>query len=55
MLPEKNQGLPVLLGVGREPRPRPIRGCVADLFYLKTRGLRRGEGGGVKAVSEASL
>ena len=33
----------VLLGVGRELRPRPIREWVADLFYVKTRGIGRGD------------
>ena len=33
-----NRGLGVLLGVSREPRPRPIRGWVASLFCVKTRG-----------------
>ena len=27
----------------REPRPRPIRGWVADLFCVKTRGVGRGD------------
>ena len=27
----------------REPRPRPIRGLVADLFCVKTRGVGRGD------------
>ena len=36
-------GLAVLLGVSREPRPRPIREWVADLFCVKTRGLGRGD------------
>ena len=31
---KKNTGLAVLLGVSREPRPRPIRGWVADLFCV---------------------
>ena len=35
---KKNRGLTVLLGVSREPRPRPIRGWEADLFGAKTRG-----------------
>ena len=39
----KNRGLGVWLGVGREPRPRPIRGWVADLFCVKRRGVGRGE------------
>ena len=39
----KNRGLGVLLGVGREPRPRPIRGWVASLFCVKTRGVGRGD------------
>ena len=36
-------GLAVLLGVSREPRPRPIREWVADLFCMKTRGVGRGD------------
>ena len=40
---EKTSGLAVLLGVSREPRPRPIRGWVADLFCVKTRGVGRGD------------
>ena len=39
----KNRGLAVLLGVSREPRPRPIRGWVADLFGAKTSGAGRGD------------
>ena len=38
---KKNRGLGVLLGVSREPRPRPIRGWVADLFRVRTRGVVR--------------
>ena len=34
---EKKQGLALLLGVSREPRPRTILGWVADLFCVKTR------------------
>ena len=40
---KKNRELGVLLGVSREPRPRPIRGWVADLFCVRTRGVVRGE------------
>ena len=40
---KKTKGLGVLLGVSREPRLRPIRGWVASLFYVKTRGVRRGD------------
>ena len=40
---KKNRGLAVLLGVSREPRPRPIRGWVADLFGVKTRGVGKGD------------
>ena len=40
---KKNRGLAVLLGVSRESRPRPTRGWVADLFCVKTRGVRRGD------------
>ena len=40
---EKTSGLVVLLGVSREPRPKPIRGWVADLFRVKTRGVGRGD------------
>ena len=32
------RGLGVLLGVIREPRPKPTRGWVASLFCGKTRG-----------------
>ena len=39
----KNRGLAVLLGVSREPRPRPIRGWVVPLFCVKTRGVGRGD------------
>ena len=42
-LKKKTTGLAVLLGVNRELRLRPIRGCVADLFCVKTRGVGRGE------------
>ena len=38
---KKPRELAVLLGVSREPRPRPMRGWVADLFCVKTRGVRR--------------
>ena len=41
--PEKPRRLGVLLGVSREPRPRPIRGWKASLFCLKTRGVERGD------------
>ena len=37
------RGLAVLLGVSREPRPRPIRGWVADLFCVKIRGVGRAD------------
>ena len=40
---KKNRGLAVLLGVSREPRPRPIRGWVAFLFCVKTRVVGRGD------------
>ena len=40
---KKIRGLAVLLGVIREPRPRPIRGLVAALFCAKTRGVGRGD------------
>ena len=39
---KKNRGLAVLLGVSREPRPRPIRGWVADLFLCENQGGREG-------------
>ena len=39
----KTRGLAVLLGVNWEPRPRPIRGSVASLFCVKTRGVGRGD------------
>ena len=39
----KKRGLVVLLGVSREPRPRPIRGWVACLFCVKTRVVGRGD------------
>ena len=39
----KNRGLTVLLGVSREPRPRPIRGWVVPLFCVRTRGVGRGD------------
>ena len=32
-----------MLGVSREPRPRPILGWVADLFRVRTRRVVRGE------------
>ena len=37
------RGLAVLLGVSREPRPRPIHEWVAELFCVKTRGVGRGD------------
>ena len=37
----KPEGLAVLLGVSREPRPTPIRGWVANLFCVKTKGVGR--------------
>ena len=40
---KKKQGLAVSLGVNREPRLRPIRGWVADLFCVKSRGVMRGD------------
>ena len=40
---KKTIELGVLLGVSREPRPRPIREWVADLFCVKTRGVGRGD------------
>ena len=40
---KKTRGLGVLLGVSREPRHRPIRGWVASLFCVKTRGVGRGD------------
>ena len=40
---KKKQGLAVLLGVSREPRPRTILGWVADLFCVKTRWVGRGD------------
>ena len=39
----KKRGIAVLLGVSKVPRPRPIRGCVADLFCVKTKGVGRGD------------
>ena len=36
-------GLGVLLGVRRVPRARPIRGWLASLFGVKTRGVGRGD------------
>ena len=36
---KKSRGLAVLLGLSREPRPRPIPGWVADLFCVKTLSL----------------
>ena len=39
---KKTKGLGVLVGVSREPRPRAIRGWVAHLFFVKTRGGREG-------------
>ena len=40
---KKNRELAVLLGVSREPMPRPIRGWVVDFFCVKTRGVGRGD------------
>ena len=40
---KKTRELAVLLGVSREPRPRPIRGWVADLFGAITGGVGRGD------------
>ena len=40
---KKTRRMAVLLGVSREPRPRPIGGWVAFLFCVKTRGLGRGD------------
>ena len=40
---KKKGGIAVLLGVSKVPRPRPIRGCVADLFCVKTKGVGRGD------------
>ena len=40
---KKTRGLGILLGVSREPRARPIRGWVASLFCVKTRGVGRGD------------
>ena len=40
---KKTRGLAVLLGVSWEFRFRPIRGWVADLFCVKTRGVGRGD------------
>ena len=40
---KKTRGLAVLLGVSREPIPRPVRGWVADLFCVETRGVGRGD------------
>ena len=40
---KKPEGLAVLLGVSREPRPTPIRGWVANLFCVKTTGVARGD------------
>ena len=43
---KKNSELGVLLGVSREPRPRPIRGWVASLALLvlcENQGGRKGE------------
>ena len=40
----KKTGRPaILLGVSREPRPRPISVWVADLFCFKIRGAGRGD------------
>ena len=40
---KKTRGLAVLLGVIWELWPRPIRGWVASLFWVKTRGVGRGD------------
>ena len=40
---KKTRGLAVSLGVSGGSRPRPIRGWVADLFCVKTRGVGRGD------------
>ena len=32
-----------MIGVSRESRPRSIRGWVADLFCVKTRGVEKGD------------
>ena len=40
---KQNSGLAVLLGVSREPRSRPVRGWMADLFCVRTRGVGRGD------------
>ena len=40
---KKGRRLAVLLSVSWEPRPRPIRGWVAYLFCVKTRGVGGGE------------
>ena len=40
---KKTRGLAILLGVSREPRPRPISAWVADLFCFKIRGAGRGD------------
>ena len=40
---KKTRGLAIFLGVSREPKPRPIRGWVADLFCVKIRGVGRGD------------
>ena len=39
----KKQRVAVLLGVSREPRPRPICGWVAELFCVKPIGVGRGD------------
>ena len=40
---KKPRELAVLLGVSREPTLRPIRGWVAALFCVRTRGVGRGD------------
>ena len=37
------QGLGVLLGVGREPRPRPNCGWLAVFLCVKSKGVERGD------------
>ena len=40
---KKTRGRAILRSVSREPRHRPIRGGVASLFCVKTRGVGRGD------------
>ena len=40
---KKTGNFAVLLGVSGEPRPRPIRGWVAALFSVRTKGIGRGD------------